>query len=124
MRLQDAAIPAYHDPRLVVLSIQAAYTGGYLYDSPTVLVSPLIGILGSAAMLFVVGGGEVGWSRKFLASLLWELEGFRDCRSGQLCAVYEGVTNLKSDKTMRTTIWHLSVIWLTSDLMVRFMDKP
>jgi len=34
------------------------------------------------------------------------------------------VTNPRSNKIVRTTIWHLFLIWLTADLMDRFIGKP
>ena len=39
------------------------------YDWPTVLYSLLVGILGSAAALFVVGSDKIGWPRALAASI-------------------------------------------------------
>ena len=41
-----------------------------LYDWPTVLLSLLAGILGSAGALLVVGGSKKGWTRALAASIL------------------------------------------------------
>ena len=40
-----------------------------MYDWPTVLLSLLVGIIGSAAALFVVSRGKIGWPRALAASI-------------------------------------------------------
>jgi PAS domain S-box len=118
MTLQHGAMPAYHDPLLVALSILVSIVAAYAaralierlrdadgrawfiwwlcssivdgisiwsmhytamfgfqlpvpiwYHWPTVLLSLLIGILGSAASLFIVSRSRIGWMQRIAASV-------------------------------------------------------
>src|SRR5688572_1089831 len=58
-----------------------------------------------------------------LSSLLWPTNHVHDlslARVGQNTQF--AVTNLKRKKTMRTTIWHRFLIWLTADLTDKSLE--
>jgi len=94
------------------------------YDWPTVLLSLLVGILGSASTLFMVSRSKVGWLRTIAASLFLGVVGISSLHYVAMDSMrLQGMHNYSSPLVILSITMAVAFSFLSLWLMFDFQDR-